>query len=79
MPFVFKLAQGKGIVHGGATVALADTSVAMAVKSIIPEDSRFGTISLSSQFLAPVKKGILTAKARVKLLENRMIQGLLRI
>ena len=45
MPFVFKLAQGKGLVHGGATVALADTSVAMAVKSIVPEDSRFGTIS----------------------------------
>ena len=27
MPFVFKLAQGKGMLHGGATVALADTSI----------------------------------------------------
>lgn len=75
MPFVSKLAQGKGLLHGGATVALADTSVAMAVKSIVPEESRFGTISLSSQFLAPVKKGILRAKAEVKLLENRIIEG----
>jgi acyl-CoA thioesterase len=75
MPFVFQLAQGRGIVHGGAIVTLADTAVAMAVKSIVPPDSRFGTISLNSEFLAPVTKGVLTAKANIKLLENRMIQG----
>ena len=75
MPFVFQLAQGRGIVHGGAIVTLADTAVAMAVKSIVPPDGRFGTISLNSEFLAPVTKGVLTAKANIKLLENRMIQG----
>ncbi len=75
MPFVRKLAQGKGLAHGGAVVTLADTSVAMAIKSIIPPDSRFGTISLNSEFLAPVTKGNLTSKAKVKLLENRMVQG----
>jgi len=75
MPFVFKLAQGGGLAHGGAIVTLADTSVAMAIKSIIPAKSRFGTIKLSSEFLAPVTKGILLAKASVQLLENRMIQG----
>ncbi len=75
MPFVFQLAQGRGIVHGGAVVTLADTAVAMAVKSMVSPDSRFGTISLNSEFLAPVTKGVLTAKANIKLLENRMIQG----
>ena len=75
MPFVFKLAQGKGLAHGGAIVTLADTAVAMAIKSIIPPNSRFGTISLNSEFLAPVTKGILEAKATVKFLENRMVQG----
>jgi len=75
MPFVFKLAQGKGLAHGGAIVTLADTSVAMAIKSIVPLSSRFGTISLNSEFLAPVTKGVLTSKAKVKLLEDRMIQG----
>ncbi len=75
MPFVFQLAQGKGLAHGGAIVTLADTAVAMAVKSIIPPNSRFGTISLNSEFLAPVTKGILTAKAKIELLENRKIQG----
>ena len=75
MPFVFQLAQGRGIAHGGAIVTLADTAVAMAVKSIVPPDSRFGTISLNSEFIAPVTKGVLTAKAKVKLLENKMIRG----
>lgn len=75
MPFVFKLAQGKGLAHGGAIVTLADTAVAMAVKSIVPPNSRFGTISLNSEFIVPVIKGILTAKAKVELLEKKMIQG----
>ena len=75
MPFVVQLAQGSGLAHGGAIVTLADTAVAMAVKSIVPPDSRFGTISLNSEFLTPVTKGVLTAKANIKLLENRMIQG----
>ena len=75
MPFVLQLAQGKGLAHGGAIVTLADTAVAMAVKSIVPPNSRFGTISLNSEFIVPVTKGILTAKAKVELLEKRMIQG----
>ncbi len=75
MPFTFNLAQGKGMAHGGAIVTLADTAVAMAIKSIVPEDSRFGTISLNSEFLAPVKKGILKANAWVTLLKDRKIQG----
>ncbi len=75
MAFVFQLAQGGGLTHGGAIVTLADTAVAMAIKSIIPPNSRFGTISLNSEFLAPVTKGVLAAKANVKLLENNMIQG----
>lgn len=75
MPFAFFLAQGAGLVHGGAIVTLADTAVAMAIKSIVSKNSRFGTITLNAEFLAPVTKGTLTAKANVKLLENRMIQG----
>lgn len=75
MAFVFQLAQGGGLAHGGAIVTLADTAVAMAVKSIVPPNSRFGTVSLTSEFLAPVTKGVLTAKASVQVLENRLIKG----
>jgi uncharacterized protein (TIGR00369 family) len=75
MPFVYELAQGQGMAHGGAIVTLADTAVAMAVKSILPPDSRFGTISLNAEFLAPVTKGMLSARAQVTPLENRQVRG----
>lgn len=75
MPFVYQLAQGQGMAHGGAVVTLADTAVAMAIKSILPEHSRFGTISLNSEFLGPVTKGVLSARAEVTPLENRLVQG----
>ncbi|MCA1792904.1 MAG: PaaI family thioesterase [Desulfotignum sp.] len=75
MPFVYQLAQGKGLAHGGAIVTLADTAVAMAIKSILPPNSRFGTISLNAEFLGPVTKGVLSARAEVKLLEDRKVQG----
>ncbi|HSL61801.1 MAG TPA: PaaI family thioesterase [Desulfotignum sp.] len=75
MPFVYQLAQGQGMAHGGAIVTLADTAVAMAIKSLLPPDSRFGTISLNAEFLAPVTQGVLTARAQVTVLENRQLQG----
>jgi acyl-CoA thioesterase len=75
MPFVYQLAQGQGMAHGGAIVTLADTAVAMAIKSLLPPDSRFGTISLNAEFLGPVTQGVLTARAQVTVLENRQVQG----
>jgi len=75
MPFVYQLAQGQGMAHGGAIVTLADTAVAMAIKSLLPPDSRFGTISLNAEFLAPVTKGMLSARAEVMPLENRQVRG----
>jgi uncharacterized protein (TIGR00369 family) len=75
MPFVYQLAQGQGMAHGGAIVTLADTAVAMAVKSLLPPGSRFGTISLNAEFLGPVIQGVLTARAEVTPVENRQIQG----
>ncbi len=76
MPFVYDLANGGGLIHGGAMITLADTAVAMAIKSIVAENSHFGTISLNTEFLAPVTRGMLTAKATATLLENRMVDGL---
>ena len=75
MPFVYQLAQGQGMAHGGAIVTLADTAVAMAIKSLLPPGSRFGTISLNADFLGPVTQGVLTARAEVTTLENRQVQG----
>ncbi|NNK95576.1 MAG: PaaI family thioesterase [Desulfobacterales bacterium] len=75
MPFSAELAQGAGLMHGGALVSLADTAVVMAIKSIVEPHTHFATISLESTFLYPVRKGIVTAHAEVKAAENRLISG----
>ena len=63
MPFTIKLAQGKGILHGGALTSLADSAAAMAIKTLLPQDTHFATVSLETRFLAPVVKGVVTAHA----------------
>ncbi len=75
MPFHFDYAQGAGLMHGGALVSLADTAVVMAIKSILPSMTHFATIKMDAKFLAPVKKGIITAKAVAKSQGERTIFG----
>ena len=75
MPFVLELAQGAGLMHGGALVSLADTAVVMAIKSLVTAQTHFATVSLESKFLYPVKQGLVTAKAEIIKLEGRMIRG----
>lgn len=64
MPFTVKLAQGKGLLHGGAITSLADTSAAMAIKTLLPEDTHFATVEMTTRFLAPVRGGTVTARAK---------------
>lgn len=75
MPFSFDLAQGAGLMHGGALVSLADTAVVMAIKSILPVGTHFATISCSNEFLYPVKQGVVRAEAKVTLVKDRVIEG----
>ncbi|MCL2761347.1 MAG: PaaI family thioesterase, partial [Desulfuromonadales bacterium] len=76
MPFLVKHSQGKGFMHGGAVTALADTTVAMAIKSILPEGTHFVTTDLSLKFHAPVTGGIVKAVASVKNIDERTFEGL---
>lgn len=66
MPFLVKLCQGKGLLHGGALTSLADTAAAMAIKTLLPEGTHFATISMTTQFLAPVREGVVRADARAE-------------
>jgi len=75
MPFTINLSQGAGLMHGGALVSLADTAVVMAIKSLLPPQTHFATISLQSTFLYPVKQGVVTAKAQVSKREGRILYG----
>lgn len=75
MPFRLCLANGGGVMHGGALVTLADTAVAMAIKSILPPGTIFATTELQTQFLAPMLFGTVTAVARVRGPEGRTFHG----
>lgn len=75
MPFRVCLANGGGVMHGGALVTLADTAVAMAIKSILPPGTVFATTDLETRFLAPVQSGTVVALARVRGPEGRTFHG----
>jgi len=65
MPFHEKLTQPYGIVHGGAIFSPADSAVAIATTSITEPKRKMLTIEMKINFLAPVKKGMIKAEARV--------------
>lgn len=75
MPFTLKLANGGGVMHGGAMTALADTAVAMAIKSLLPPGTAFATIELAMEFIAPVIAGQVTAHALVNGPDGRVFHG----
>ena len=70
-----KHANGGGMMHGGALVALADTAVAMAIKSLLPGGTVFATTELNMKFEAPVNSGQVCALARVSGPEGRSFFG----
>jgi len=75
MPFKVKLAQGEGLMHGGAVTALVDTAVAVAIKSLLREESNFVTTELSLVFHAPVRGGTVRAVAGVERRDERTFGG----
>ena len=79
LPFVVHLAQGGGLLHGGAVTALADTAVAMAIKSVLPAGTAFATTELTTRFLAPVQSGKVVARARVTGPDGRTFYGEARV
>jgi len=75
MPVLYDFVQGGGLLHGGALISLADTAVAMAIKSMLSPKTHFGTISMESKFLYPVRKGTITARAKAKIMKDRVLEG----
>lgn len=72
MPFRRQYANGGSIMHGGATVSLADTAAVMALKSCVEPATHFGTTEMSIRFLRPVLQGVITATARVEQKQERL-------
>ncbi len=79
MPFAASHCQGAGLMHGGAIVALADTALAIAIKTVLPKGTNFATIDMSVRFHAPVKWGSVTAHAAITEQQDRDIRGEVRV
>lgn len=75
MPFLIEFAQALGFMHGGVLVSLADTCLVMAIKSLLPPETPFVTVSMQANFLHPVKQGLVTAKARIQDRKDRLLRG----
>lgn len=65
MPFKQDLTHPYRMVHGGAIASLADSSVAMALISLVEPKDTITTIEFKINFFAPVSKGDLEAHAKI--------------
>ena len=75
MPFRAVHCQGAGLMHGGAVVSLADTALAVAIKTLLPEGTHFATIDMSLRFHAPVLWGTVQAVAVVTGRSEKDVRG----
>jgi len=75
MPFRVAHCQGAGLMHGGAMTSLADTALAIAIKTILPEGTHFATIELSMRFKNAVRWGTIRGIAEVTARNERDITG----
>lgn len=65
MPYHEKLEQPYGVLHGGSLFTIADAAAAYALAGTTERTKQFVTVEMKINFLAPVKEGIVEAKARV--------------
>lgn len=58
------LCTSGGVLHGGALMALADSCAAASAVLNLPEGATTSTIESKTNFLRPVREGVVTAVAR---------------
>lgn len=62
-------------IHGGVLATLADTALAMAIFTRLPEQTRISTVEMKINYLLPHKRGRLRAEARVLHQGKRLAMG----
>ncbi len=60
-----RLMHPQHIVHGGVIFTLADTAMSMALISVLPPSTPFGTIEAKINYLRPVRSGTLVAEGKI--------------
>jgi uncharacterized protein (TIGR00369 family) len=63
MPVKDELMNSSQIMHGGAVVSLLDSIIAANIRS--SQDVKVATVSFTTNFVAPVRKGMLYATATI--------------
>jgi len=75
LPFSEKLAQPRGIAHGGAIFSTADSAVVLALLGIVPRDETFTTVESNINFIRAFDQGEITAEARIINKGNKIAIG----
>ncbi|HYX49810.1 MAG TPA: PaaI family thioesterase [Ktedonobacteraceae bacterium] len=60
-----RLMHPQQIVHGGVIFTLADTAMSMALISVLPVGTPFGTLEAKINYMLPVHKGELLAEGKI--------------
>jgi uncharacterized protein (TIGR00369 family) len=68
-----ELKQPYGVLHGGATASLIDSTTAFAVIGSIGRDEKATTVDLTVHYLRPVTEGICTCTATIIRAGKRLI------
>lgn len=75
LPVRKELTHNGGIVQGGIITTLADSAIAFAVRSALPDDTRQTSIDLKMNFIHPVSSGTVTCEAWLVHLGRRTAVG----
>ncbi len=73
LPMDDKLRQPYGLLHGGATASLIDTTTAFAVVSVLEADEKASTVDLTLQFLRPHTSGKIVCTAKITRAGKRLL------
>jgi len=64
-PYRAEFTQYQGVVQGGIISAYADTAIAVAMSTVVPDGCDFTTTDLHVWFLRPLRSGPILARAEV--------------
>ncbi len=65
LPVSAKLANGAGVVHGGAIFSPADSAVGMALVGLVKENENISTLEMKINYLKPLTAGDIIAEAKI--------------
>lgn len=75
LPVRKELTHNGGIVQGGIITTLADSAIAFAVRSALPDDTQQTSIDLKINFIRPVSSGTVTCEGWLVHLGSRTAVG----